>query len=270
MRFARMLRDGEFPVALEITPPRRPLPRVLLRRARLLGDAAHAVNVIHRPDRQSSLEASLQLIEHGIEPVWHLVVRGRSREAIAAEIARAREGGLRQVLCVRGDEPEGDAEGPTIREAVAMVAEGIPGALVGATLNQYRASPAAIQNLTGKLRAGATYVQTQPVFDIPAFESAAGRVLDIAPNVKLVPMVMPLLDERAIDRIAGRLDIPFPAELRRRIASGSDAAWEAFAELVAELRGSRFVHGVAVMTFETDPPAVDGARIVAGLRAAVA
>ncbi|GAB4323250.1 MAG: hypothetical protein Kow0010_04520 [Dehalococcoidia bacterium] len=264
-----MLGDGQFPVTLEITPPRKPLTRVLLRRARLLGDAADAINVIHRADRQSSLDASLALIANGIEPVWHLAVRGRSRDQIAASIARARDGGIRQVLCVRGDQPEGNADGPTIREAAAMVADAIPGALVGATLNQYRASPRAIRNLAGKLEAGAGYVQTQPVFDVPVFAAAAERVLDVAPAVKLVPMVMPLLSLEAIDRIEQRLDIPFPAGFRRRIASGQTAAWEAFAELVADLRATGLAHGLAVMTFATDPPPEDGARIVAALQAAV-
>ena len=270
MRFARMLRNGEFPVALEITPPRRPLKRVLLRRARLLDHAAQAVNVIHRPDRQSSLDASLELIASGIEPVWHLVIRGRSHGEIAADIERARAGGIGQVLCVRGDQPEGNAEGPTIREVVAMVADVIPGALVGATLNQYRASPAAIRNLAGKLDAGAGYVQTQPVFDVPAFAAAAERVLDVAPAVKLVPMVMPLLSGEAIDRIGERLHLPFPAGFRRRVASGPATAWEAFAELVAELRATGLAHGLAVMTLETDPPPEVGARIVATLQAAAA
>lgn len=270
MRFARMLRDGQFPVALEITPPRKPRPRVLLRRAHLLGDAADAINVIQRPDRQSSLDASLELVANGIEPVWHLTVRGRSRDQIAADIGRARDGGIRQILCVRGDTPGTHDGGPTIRDAVAMVTQAIPGALVGATLNQYRASPTALRNLAAKLEAGAAYVQTQPVFDVPTFVAAARRVLAVAPGVRIVPMVMPLLSSDAMDRIGERLQIPFPDELRRRIASGPAAAWGAFADLLSELRATGLAHGLAVMTFETDPPAEDGARIVAAIQAAVA
>ncbi|MBE0612003.1 MAG: hypothetical protein IH609_21665, partial [Dehalococcoidia bacterium] len=56
--FAEKLDAGQFAVALEITPPQRDLPKVLLRRARLLGTAAQAINVIQRPGRQSSLDAS--------------------------------------------------------------------------------------------------------------------------------------------------------------------------------------------------------------------
>lgn len=268
MLFDQMLRQGAFPVALEITPPRRSRPRVLLRRATLLGDAVQAVNVIHRPDRQSSLEASIELLAHAVEPVWHLVVRGRSQAEIDRDIARARDGGIRQVLCVRGEQPAAGVDGPTIREAIGMVAGGIPGALVGATLNQYRATPAAIRNLAGKLAAGAGYVQTQPVFDIPTFVDAAERVRDVAPGVRLVPMVMPLLSPESLDRIGRRLGIPLPSTLRRRVEAGRDEAWDAFAELVADLRWSPHAQGLAIMTFETDPPPEDGTHIAAALHAA--
>ncbi|WP_322796570.1 methylenetetrahydrofolate reductase, partial [Tepidiforma sp.] len=156
MTFAQRLAEGRFAVALEITPPQRRLPKVLLRRARLLGDAAQAVNVIQRPDRQSSLEASLELKAAGIEPVWHLVTRGRSREEVAGEVGRAAAGGIGQVLCIRGDRA-GSAEAArelTVREAVAMVRSAMPAAVIGATLNQYVADrAAALRNLYPKLRA---------------------------------------------------------------------------------------------------------------------
>ena len=66
---ARAPRGALPPVTLEITPPREPRPRVLLRRARLLAGHTDAVNVIERPDRQSSLDAALTLRAEGIEPV---------------------------------------------------------------------------------------------------------------------------------------------------------------------------------------------------------
>ena len=58
--FAERLSRGGFAVALEITPPKKRLEEVLLRRARLL-PGVDAINVIQRPDRLSSLDASLLL-----------------------------------------------------------------------------------------------------------------------------------------------------------------------------------------------------------------
>jgi len=77
--FAAKLAAGAFPLALEITPPRKPLAEILLRRARGLGSRADAINVIQRPGRVPSVDASAELLEAGFEPVWHLVDRGRSR-----------------------------------------------------------------------------------------------------------------------------------------------------------------------------------------------
>ncbi|HXU22605.1 MAG TPA: methylenetetrahydrofolate reductase [Tepidiformaceae bacterium] len=269
MEFARRLRSGEFAVALEITPPQRSLPGVLSQRARLLGDHAHAINVISRPDRQPSLEASCALLESGIEPVWHLVTRGRSRGDVAADIVAAGAGGVRQVLCIRGDHGGGDDAGidsPTLRETVAMVAEGMRGALIGATFNQYAADgAAALRNLMPKLRAGAEYAQTQPVFELSHLLERVEAVHEKAPETKIVAMAMPLLSLQAAERIEKRVGVTMPARVLERIAAGEEAAWELFEENLAGLAASSAIAGVAIMTFEMSPPAEMGARIRACL-----
>lgn len=270
MQFGQRLRDGRFPVALEITPPQRRLPGVLLRRARLLGDAACAVNVIQRPGRQSSLDACLDLRAAGVEPVWHLVTRDRDRESLLADVRRARDGGVEQVLCIRGDgEGARSGGGVWVREAVALVRDELPGATIGATLNQYAPDwGAALRNLEGKLNAGASYVQTQPVFDLDDARDAISAVRERWPGTHVVAMVMPLVETGAADRIEARLGIRLPGALRARIRAGAGPAWEAFEATVAGLAEGPLVDGVAVMTFEMDPPAETGRRIVVALTAA--
>lgn len=270
MSFAECLRSGKFAVALEITPPQRPLPAVLLRRARLLGDAAQAINVIQRPGRQSSLAASIELDRAGIEPVWHLVTRGRTRAAIAADMAMARASGVHNVLCLRGDHDAPDLpDTPSIRDAVAMAREIIPGALIGATLNQYAPDgDTVLRNLLPKLRAGATYAQTQPVFDPEALRPLAERARAASPGTRIIAMAMPLLSSQAVDRIEERLALRLPPGARARIAAGEASAWRFFRETLERLVGSRLVDGVAIMTFEMDAPAETGEAIVAALRAA--
>jgi methylenetetrahydrofolate reductase (NADPH) len=265
MSFARELATGHFPVALEITPPQHDRPRVLLRRASLLGGLASAINVIQRPDRQPSLDAALQLLAQDIEPAWHLVTRGRPRASIEHDLYRARDGGIGLILVILGDHepaPAGD-RGVAIREAVAMARQIVPAATVGATLNQYGSDmEAAFRNLWPKLAAGASYIQTQPVFDLACFESAAQRIRRDAPETRIVPMVMPLPTVEAADRIAGRLGVSIPRWVREV------DPWRAFAEIVTWLRRSGLADGLAVMTFETDPPAEVGARIASVLVAA--
>lgn len=265
-RFAEKLAAGELAVALEITPPKKRLEGVLLRRARLLGGRADAVNVIQRPDRLSSLDASLLLCEAGLAPVWHLVNRGRTHAEIAAELASAAAGAVRAVLCIRGDHRAKDApDAPRIREVVAMAREALPGALIGATANQYGPRERVLANLWPKLRAGARFVQTNPVFSLDALRPLAEEVRARAPRTRIVPMVMPLVSVATAERIQARLGILPGALLERLAAGGERAGWGMFAEVVQALAESPLVDGLAVMTPEMDAPASHGARIVAAL-----
>jgi 5,10-methylenetetrahydrofolate reductase len=264
--FADLLAAGRFPVALEITPPKGSLPAVLLRRARLLGEAAAAVNVIQRPGRQPSLDASIELLAAGVEPVWHLVTRGLAREALAAGLARARAAAIDQLLIIRGDHEAPDAPGAlTIRETIARAREALPGALIGATVNQHLPDRAAVlRNLLPKLAAGASYVQTQPVFTLEDLRPLAETLRDRSPATKIVAMAMPLLSEDARSRVAQRLNVPIQ-NLKSKTQNG---AWPAFTALLADLAASPLVDGLAIMTFEMDAPPETGARIVASLQAA--
>lgn len=266
MVFSELLAAGAFPVALEITPPQKPLPKVLMRRAALLGPAARAINVIQRPGRQSSLDASLHLQATGIQPVWHLVVRGRTREDLAADFARAAAGGIRQVLCIRGDHAGETAGALTIRDTVLLAAESLPGATIGVTFDQYLPNPdRVLRNLWPKLDAGASYVQTQPVFSVDLLEEMADRIKQGRPETRVVTMAMPLLSLAAAEKIEARIGLALPPELRHRLEAGGDP-WEAFDETMAALVASPLVDAVAVMTFEMDAPPLIGARIVESLR----
>jgi 5,10-methylenetetrahydrofolate reductase len=269
--FAEKLDAGQFAVALEITPPQRDLPKVLLRRARLLGTAAQAINVIQRPGRQSSLDASLELKAAGMEPAWHLVTRGRSRDEIRADLGRAAAGGIGQVLCILGDHAAGAApDGVTIRDAVTMTRDTLPGAIVGATLNQYgRDEQAVLKNLLPKLRAGATYVQSQPVFELEPLERYARAIDRELPETRVIAMAMPLVSLEAAVRIEERLGVSLPSALKDVLAGGDpEAAWGTFTGTIRALAESPLVDGVAIMTFEMDAPAEMGERILAALRAA--
>jgi len=271
MVFAARLRNRDFAVALEITPPQKALSKVLLRRATLLGSAAQAVNVIQRPGRQSSLDASLELRAAGLEPAWHLVTRGSTRAALHADLERARQGGIEQILCILGDHSaESGPDTPTIKEAIGLSCEYVPGAIVGATLNQYGPDQAAaIKNLLPKLAAGASYIQTQPVFGLEALEPFARVVERDAPDTRIVAMAMPILSLEAAERIESRIGIALPAELKAVLETGDqEAAWNAFTATIRDLVRAPYIDGVAIMTYEMDPPLEVGQRIVESLHAA--
>jgi 5,10-methylenetetrahydrofolate reductase len=267
MSFREAMARGEFPVSLEITPPRAAKPAVLLRRARLLDACTLTVNVIQRPDRQSSLEAALELRREGLEPIWHLATGGRTAEGIATDVVRARDAGLGHVLCLRGDHAA-ETPGPLVREAIGMVRELAPEMAVGAALDQYHGDERSDRILAGKLRAGATSVWTQPVFELAPLLRSAGFVKAVDPDAHVVAMAMPLLSPESLDAISERLRIPAPEALRQRIAAGEEEAWAAFEETLATLARVELVDAVAIMTYRADPPPGTAKRIVTGLQRA--
>ena len=254
--FERKLRTGEFPIALEITAPRGPRADILLRRARLLGDLPDAVNAIERPERLSSLAASKLLIAAGLEPVWHLTSRGRSRGDLETEIEHAAASGISCVLCIRGEHDAADkSDTPRLRELIERLCEAMPRALIGATLNPHGGPrERVLANLLGKIRAGARFGQTQPVLALADLEPFAAEVKARAPATRIVAMVIPLLSVGDALRLRARLGTPLPPGLLDRLeADGEAAGWAAFRETTAALRARPQVDGVAVMTLRADP-----------------
>jgi 5,10-methylenetetrahydrofolate reductase len=262
--FPHALRD----LALEITSPRLPQIGVLLRRAAALSHLTRRINVIHRPDRWSSLEASGVLVAHGYEPVWHLPNRGRSIETIQSEIRRARALGVRRVLCVRGEyKTEDETDTPRIREVVRLLRRGHPAARVAVTLNPHGRIERALANLWPKLEAGACSVQLQVTLDVRTVDRAAEAVKTRHAGARILPMLLPVLSADAARRVSRRLDIPLPTRLLGSLETeGEPAGWAWLRDQVELLAASPLYDGLALMT-PIDPPPELRAGLVALLGA---
>lgn len=268
-RFAARLRAGDFPVALEITPPRAPHPAVLVRRATAV--ASDAVHVIQRDERLPSLDACLLLRASGLPAVWHLVARGRSRAGIEADLARASTAGVGCVLCLRGDGDVPDAaDTPKVREVVALARAALPDALVGVTADPGAERRRVLANLLPKLRAGADFVETQPVFSLESYRDFARDVRTRWPAARLLPLAMPVLDVARADWVESHLRVAVPGSLRRALARGAatsrrrepddrhawgaeaEAGWRAFRAIALGLRAEPLADGIAIATPSAD------------------
>ncbi len=245
-----MRRTSDLEVSLEITPPASPRPAVLRRRAGALRSLPRFINVIHRTDRWSSLDASIALRQSGREPVWHVANRGRRACELESEIERARAAGLRRVLCVRGEYKARDLlETPTIREVVRMLRRGLPGAHLAVTLNHHQSGDRVMRNLLPKLDAGADAVQTQVTFELETLRPFAEALKADRQDLAITPMLMPVLSVESGRRLAQRLSISLPSDLLEGLAtSGAEAGWEHFARLVTAIDQSPLYDGIAVMT----------------------
>lgn len=254
-------------VTLEITPPARPLPAVLLRRAGCLGERCRRINVIHRPDRWDSLDASVRLAGAGFDPVWHLPNRGTSLAEIEARIDVAAAAGIRRVLCVRGEYKGEDGDDtPRIREVVRSLRLRLPEARVAVTLNPFAATRPSqrrrvLANLQAKLEAGAGAVQTQVSFDLESLRPWAEELKAQRPRLEIVPMLMPVESVHTALRVARRLGVPLPATLVARLDRlGADAGWEHFESFAHAVAASPLYDGLAVMT-PIDPSPAFAARL---------
>ncbi len=259
MALVQLLAGKDVFVGLEITPPRSRRPDVLLRRASLLDGLAAVVNVIQRPDRQSSLDASCDLRAAGLTPVWHLVARGDEARDLPRAFERAAAAGVTDVLCILGDRT-GIAP-LKVRELVAATRAALPGASIGATVNQYSTGENTIANLLGKIEAGASFVETQPVFSLDSLAPVVTRTSKEIASVRFIALAMPVLTPASAARMEARLGFAIPRDYLERVAKGPEAAWGAFAANLRALRESGLVAGIAIMTPEMDPPLATRDRI---------
>jgi homocysteine S-methyltransferase len=196
-RFKRLLADrNAFVVTSEIEPPRGVDASGAIdgaRQARAAG--AHAVNVTDNPMarlRMSSIAvAALIQRETGLEAVVQITTRDRNVLGLQSDLLGAAGLGLKALLCLGGDPLKiGDypqakqvsevdvlgllriARGLNAGADLAGNAIGAPTAFaVGCAANP--ASPdleVEASKLRAKIEAGATFAQTQPVYDLEALE----------------------------------------------------------------------------------------------------
>jgi methylenetetrahydrofolate reductase (NADPH) len=186
----RRLRAGEFVITAEITPPLSADPQDLLDLALPLRGLADAVNVTDGASARAHLDtltAAGILERAGIEPVLQLTCRDRNRIALQSMLVGAAAQGVRNVLVLRGDNPEAgdqpdakpvfDLDSNTLlATAMAIRDRGeLPhGRAVGGKAEYFLGAadtpidPPADwkpEGLKRKLKAGAQFVQTQFCLD---------------------------------------------------------------------------------------------------------
>jgi len=107
-RLEALLRARQFAITAEITPPVSCEADDLLRKALPLAGLADAVNVTDGAGARAHLSAPIAaclLARAGIEPVLQFTCRDRNRLALEADLMGAAACGVRNVLCLTGDDP---------------------------------------------------------------------------------------------------------------------------------------------------------------------
>jgi len=281
-------------VTAEIGPPRGADLGTVRESAALLRDWVHAANITDNQGAQvrvSSLAGSVAALAEGLEPVMQMTCRDRNRIALQSDLLAAGALGVPNLLLMTGDHPErgdhADAtpvydldSGGLMRAARALRDEGVllsgravdppPRFLLGAV----DAGAGPPDRLARKVADGAEFVQTQFVFDVPAFSAWLGRVRDLGldRSCGVLAGVGPVRSLRALEFLGGIPGVVVPDGLVRRLrgvpadrvaAEGTAACVETVAAL-RELPGVAGVHVMAVGYERGIPEILAAAGILPG------
>ncbi|MCB1127446.1 MAG: methylenetetrahydrofolate reductase [NAD(P)H] [Verrucomicrobiae bacterium] len=173
--------------------------------------------------------------EFGIPCMAHLTCVGATREAIRTLLRDARERGIRNILALRGDPPEG-ADGFTpveggfryAAELVDVIRElgdfgiGVAGFPEGHLENR-EGRLADWGHLRAKIERGADFVLTQIFFDnrfFHEFRAHLNGALQV--RVPLVPGIIPIMSAGQIERFTALCGATIPAALARRLEALKD------------------------------------------------
>ena len=273
-RLAEALRTGRFAVTAEVAPPRGADVTRLRETARLLRGWVDAANVTDNQGarvRMSSLAGSAVLLAEGLDPVMQMTCRDRNRIALQSDLLAAGGLGVPNVLLMTGDRPERgdhpdapgvfDLDSDTLTAAARALRDDAtllsgqtvdppPRYLIGA-VDLGAGEP---DRLARKVSFGTEFVQTQFVFDVPAFAGWLARVRDLGLTQRCAVLagVGPVRSLRALDVMAGLPGVRVPAALKRRLRGVpahrvAEEGMAACAEIVAALRELPGLAGVHVM-----------------------
>jgi methylenetetrahydrofolate reductase (NADPH) len=199
--------------------------------------------------RMSPLAAVALAREQGVATIVHVSCRDRNRLALQSQVVGAAALGSEAVLCLYGDPVDGV---PHVKDltATALIAEArgwaAPHELaVGAVVNPFAADlDREIRLLERKLAAGATFVQSQMVFDLEALQRFLERTADLLEGIRFYAGVALLRDRSMADRVRRLPGCLLPDAAHRQISTGGGL--DLATELAASLAAVRGVDGLHV------------------------
>ena len=288
-----VLAAGDFAVTTELGPPKNADAESIRAKARLLKGCVDAANITDNQTavvRMSSVAAGVIALQEGLEPVVQVTCRDRNRLAMQSDVLGAYALGLRNILCLSGDHqtfgnhPQAknvyDLDSTQLVQMIVglrdhrrfQCGEEIKGVnprfFVGAVENPL-ADPVDWRplRLGKKVKAGADFIQTQIVCNVPRFREFMTRVVDLGLASKthilagVGALKSPAMARYMRDYVPG-MDVP-EALIERMEGAGKgidDKAERAAAyrkegmaicvETIAQMREIGGIAGIHLMTVE--------------------
>jgi methylenetetrahydrofolate reductase (NADPH) len=280
-KLAKKIEDGGFIVTAEYLPQAITDTSAIKTVISSLSDGTSAVNVADNPygPVMSSLAGSVALIQSGVEPVYQIVTRDRNRIALQSDLLGAISLGVRNVLCLSGYHQAltGCPESVNVYDidSIQLIAivkkmndervlldgtdiKGEFSMLVGAVANPYL-TPIELNiiRLIKKVEAGASFIQTQAVFDIDLFHQwiEAARSEGITEKTAILAGVLPIESTEEAESLREKYtDFLIPDAIIRQIKAAGDeesqkkAGLAICTETIKKIKGMEGVRGIHILS----------------------
>ncbi len=274
----QILESGKFAVTAELGPPKGTNQAAVQKKAELLRGACDAINITDNQTaitRMSSLACCILVKQMGLEPVMQMVCRDRNRIAMQSDILGAVGFGIKNILALSGDHQKFgnhpmaknvyDMDSIQLVQVLARMRDekkfqsgdtftGEAPLFVGAAENPY-GDPVEyrVLRLAKKAKAGASFIQTQAIFNVEKFaawmEQVRARELDKQIHILagVIPMKSAGMARYMRDGVSG---LEVPNELVQRMEKAQDAKEEGVKiclEIIDQVRQIPGVHGIHIM-----------------------
>jgi 5,10-methylenetetrahydrofolate reductase len=278
----RVLRSGAFAVCGEMGPPQNANPDAITGKVKHFLGHVDAVNLTDNQTaiiRMSSIASAKLCLDAGLEPIIQMTCRDRNRIAMQSDLLGAAGLGIRNVLCLSGDHQrfgnDPQARGVYDVDSLQLVSiaramraesrltsgdtkyqkEPYPTPLfVGAACNPF-GDPFEFRvvRLAKKIAAGADFIQTQAIYDIPRFTRFMEMARDrgLLEKVYFIAGILPVKSYKALEYmkkdVAG---MSIPDELIARMKGAEDPQEEGIrmcVELIEQIRAIDGVRGIHIM-----------------------
>lgn len=274
----KVLEGGKYAVTAEAGPPRGVVTSSILKKGETLKNACDALNVTDNQTaivRMSSVSGCVLLKQIGVDPVMQMVCRDRNRIAIQSDILGAVALGIGNLLCLTGDHQSfGDhpqAKGVFDLDSTQLIQvakqlrdekkflsgekmSGEAPLFIGAAENPF-GDPFEFRvlRLARKVKAGADFIQTQAIFDVPMFARWMQMVRDqgLDKQVHILAGVIPMKSVGMARHMAHNVPgIILPEELVTRMENAKDTKEEGVKiclEMMEQIKEIPGVHGIHIM-----------------------
>ena len=295
----RILSAGQFAVTGECGPPKSADGSVIEAKAKILKGYVDAVNITDNQTavvRVCSMASGYQAQQNGLEAIMQMTCRDRNRLAMQADILGASVLGIKNILCLTGDHlsfgNHPQAKGVHDLDAINLIKmykdmrdesrfqcgdemTVAPRLYIGCAENPF-ADPFELRalRLKKKIEAGADFIQTQCIFNVPKFKKwmEEVRALGLHKEIKILAGITPLKGvggARYMQKFVPGMDVP--QEIVDRMAGvekgpASHAEGKKLAvEMIKELSEVEGVAGVHIMAVEWEiavPEIVEAAGLM--------